>query len=437
MNKELINAGDVDIQLLELSTVAGISVDLRDYLVELNIHQDIFAPTMHGNIMVSDSRNIIHDLYISGYEFLMVKILTPSFKQGLEKTFRVYSITNRTIVRDTNTQTYILHFCSPEAFADNIISIQKFYKGSISDIVQSIYGEYLQVSGSNGLTMLDETANKIEYISPGWGPIKNITWLASQAYPSHSPSPSFLFWETPVCFYFGSLEYLLKEYKSGGFHHGEYTYSASNHWKDVEGNQDGYPLRLDMMKIHEYEVVDQTDEISKTATGYYANSLYCFDINQKKLSYAEYDHPNNWNVYTHLEREGVQPLFIPGLTTRTPDTVMKFNSNSWNLFDNSANPEDETYKVWGRRRSILQDYSTTRINITIPGRTDLIAGNVLKLKIIKTSPRSIEDAAKDFIDTVMSGYYLIASLRHKITLLNHYIIAEMVKDSLSVTDGDS
>ena len=105
-------AGTVDIHELVIFTGSGKFLDIKDYMSELNIYEDIFSPNMSGNFLFVDSRNLIKELPIVGEEYLYVKIETPSSGQLIEKIFRVYSVTDREFANDQGTQIYNLNFLS-------------------------------------------------------------------------------------------------------------------------------------------------------------------------------------------------------------------------------------------------------------------------------------------------------------------------------------
>jgi hypothetical protein len=105
--------GEVAIE--ELILVAnGKFIPLNDYLVELNIFESIFSSSISGDIFLSDSRNIIKFLPIIGEEYIIIKLQTPSLDSKIYKTFRITSVEDRTIVRDTNTQLYKLKLLQKE-----------------------------------------------------------------------------------------------------------------------------------------------------------------------------------------------------------------------------------------------------------------------------------------------------------------------------------
>ena len=105
----LQTAGSVEIQTLALISSSGQFINLTDYMAEINFFEDMFSPFMGGTITIVDSRNLLKELPIVGDEYIVAKIKTPSTNSFISKMFRVFSVTDREIVRDLNTQTYNLH----------------------------------------------------------------------------------------------------------------------------------------------------------------------------------------------------------------------------------------------------------------------------------------------------------------------------------------
>jgi hypothetical protein len=223
-NDGLQRAGEVRIEQLKLINSADEIVDLSEFVVELNIYEDIFSNYLQGTIVLTDSRNIIDKFNIHGEEFLNVKLRTPSFSDAdvIQKTFRVYKLTDREIVRDTNTQNFTLHFVSVELFYDLSLPLFAPFEGTVTDVAGKIFSDFLatsrnfNISESNNeviedpkpteLIVINEAANKVKFVSPGWSPLKCINWLASKSIPKDGIAKSFIFFESNKNFYFGTLE---------------------------------------------------------------------------------------------------------------------------------------------------------------------------------------------------------------------------------------
>ena len=210
-NQGVQKAGDVEILDVKLITTTNNVIDLTDFLAELNIYEDMFANSMHGNLMIVDARNLIEKGPIIGEEYLIVKIRTPSFTDVISKTFRVYRVSDRTIIRDNTMQSFILHFTSIELFNDVLLPLHTFFEGKITDVVSSIYTNYIMEKREYDVGVNEDTlnikesvsplivigaaANNVKFISPGWTPFKCINWLASKSIPLFSIAKNFLFFE--------------------------------------------------------------------------------------------------------------------------------------------------------------------------------------------------------------------------------------------------
>ena len=100
--------------------------------------------------------------------------------------------------------------------------------------------------------------------------------------------------------------------------------------------------------------------------------------------------------------------------------------------DFPGNVSEKMGEIYGNRKSTLLDLTNVKMNITVPGRSDIEVGNIIYLKFPGLGPTSEKDMARDNIDINYSGYYLITAIHHRVTGLEHVMIMEVVKDSLKV-----
>ncbi len=444
----LQKAGSVNIRELKLISSNDTIVELNDFLVELNLYEDIFSTHLYGDILISDSRNLIDSMPIIGEEYLNVEFFTPTFeekKQIIKKTFRVFKISNRRIVRDNNTQTFVLHFASPELFNDMLLPLFKSFEGKISDVAKDIFFDFVAFnrnfdidSDNNSITnrnentqlvVINDTANKVKFVSPGWTPFKCINWLASKAIPESGESKNYLFFETNKSFYFGSLEAIFKDAIENNNIAGVYSFSANN--KREEGNRN---IVQEFFTIKELEMVDAADHVKNYTNGYLANRLITLDVYNKIYKRIDFDYVEEYKKNYHTSGKGEEA--IPNFTLNTPRsfaTNISFYPVNPKLFNNFPDNVSEKMEViYGNRKSSLLGLTNTRMNIVVAGRTDIEAGSIIYLNYPALGPTSDKDKAVDKIDKNFSGYYLITAIHHKITALDHTMSMEIVKDSLKV-----
>jgi len=442
----LQKAGSVNVRELKLISSNDVVIDLNEFLVELNIYEDLFSSHLYGDILISDSRNLIDTLPIIGEEFLNLEFFTPGFDNfKIKKTFRVFRLSNRKIVRDNNTQTFVLHFASSELFYDILLPLYKSFSGKITDLVEEIFFDYVATNRSNNLTfddkdiqslnqntsliVMNETSNSVKFVSPGWSPFKCINWLATKSIPKEGKAKNFLFFETNKSFYFGSLEYLFKDAIENQNIIGVYSYSPNN----IRDNK-SRDVASQFFNISDIEMTQTTDHIKNYTNGYLANRLITLDVYNKKYELIDYDYVEDYknNYHTSGKGDTAVPVFTPDSPRNFSSSISYYPVNPKLFNDFPGNVSEKMGEIYGNRKSTLLDLTNVKMNITVPGRSDIEAGNILYLKFPGLGPTSEKDKTRDNIDLNYSGYYLITAIHHRVTGLEHVMIMEVVKDSLKV-----
>lgn len=437
-------AGEVLIERLKLVSSKNIIIDLLEFLAELNIYEDMFHNCMHGNIVLTDSRNLIEKLPLVGDEYLMIKIRTPSFETTIEKTFRVYKVSDRNIVRDTNTQNFILHFSSIELFYDILLPLYLPFQGDIHSVVGEIFQNFIsanreyeisnaedqikEIESTTSLILLNETSNKVKFVSPGWTPFKCINWLASKSIPKNETSKNYLFFESNKSFYFGSIEYIFKDAFENNNYLGDYTISVSN----IRDGNRVLDINREMHIASDVNMPTTSDYIKNYNSGYLSNRLIELDLYNKTYESYDYDYILDYKNAYHTSGPGEKaiPIFTED-SLRNPSTDVSFYPKNEKLFDDFSNNVNERMnEIHGNRKSSLLDLSNLKINMTIPGRTDIEVGRVMYLKYPSLELKTKNDT--DALDKDYSGFYLVTAINHKINRLNHTMTIEGIKDSLLI-----
>jgi hypothetical protein len=449
-NQGIQKAGDVIIEQLKLISSTNVVYDLADFLIELNLYEDIFSNYLTGSIVLSDSRNLFDMVPILGEEYLVLKFVTPSFPASVQKTFRIYKATDRQIVRDKNTQTYALHFASIELFYDVLLPLYTPFEGNITDVVGGIFNSYIaenrnfqiseasdeikEIEGVTPLYIKTDAANSVKFISPGWTPFKCINWLASKAIPMSGVAKNFLFFESNKGFYFTSVETLFREASEGNTSIGKYSISAAG----IRQSANQPDLDREYFLAKDVEMVATTDHIKNYTNGYLANRLITLDLYNKEYAVTNYDYVNSYGNQYHSSGSGAAstPIFTNG-SLRNPATSISFYPINPRLFQTSLeeyfkdNVSEKMKDIYGNRKSSLLDLTNLRMNISVPGRTDVEVGRTLYFSYPAINPKSSSDANETQEDSNYSGYYLITAIRHKVSKLNHTMVMEIVKDSLT------
>ena len=440
--------GSVELSEIYLLLPNGRALDLIDYMAEFGLYEDMFNNCLTGYIVISDSRNLISTLPIIGDEYVHVSYKTPDFPESarITRAFKVFSITNRKIVRDTSTTLYTLELCSPELERDSSVLIYDLYDEQqiTPNITSKVFDKYL---ASPRVAVVDQkaltwswgsssslsyntlaTANGAKIITPGWSPFHLLNWLSSKSLPPELPACNYLFYENSRGYKFFQIEQLIKEQLSKPF--GPYTYYGT-------GIPDKSTSDL-MLRVQAIEFEISNDSLFNTHSGYYANQMISIDLFKKKVDYIKYDHINSFAKYTHTNgNESKLPTFGSNVK-RSSEVYTKVYPVNSKLFQKKepktdSNINQKMKDIFGNRHSSLQDLSNLKLRIIIPGRTDLEVGKLIKLRIPNLAPRDESDSSKDMFDTLYTGNYLVTSIRHKILAGEHIMVCEIVTDSLLST----
>lgn len=456
----LQSAGKIDIQALTLIAGDGSVVELHSYLIELNLFEDIYSGGMYGNIVLSDSIGLVHRLSMVGEEYLTIKIDTPSFNTPIWKTFRCYGITDRIFTKDTTTEAYVINFVSPEVMMDHYNVVQQAFDANADDIVEYIYKTFIShprnlvvkdgvVSDSEDFTNLciyTECKTPIKFVSPSWSPMKCLSWIASKVVSSDTglPSANFLFFESNKQFYWGSLEKIIKDQREKQNIFGIYTYAPANvkagkEKVDVvtvgETEYKNADLTRDFFSIIDLTVLKNVDYLENLQTGYLASVHHNLSVTDKTYTETIYDHVSRFPYYAHTQNNASG--FFATDTIRSPYSHQLVGFSHKGLYTGVDNNLNERAKdIMPIRNSVMAEMNQIKIKIDVHGRSDAELGSMLYMIYPKSGPKEAGDVNKSIKDPYYSGLYIITAIHHQITLENHKMTMEIIKDSFGdVNEG--
>lgn len=434
------------IKTLRLQSRRGDLADLESYLVELNIHEDIFGNALNGTLVLSDAFNLVRELPIEGTESLMIHVKTFGYESQeeieIKKDFRVFNITNRVVDYQKGIQVYVLHFCSHEVFKDVLQPLYRPFEGTVSEVAAEIFDEYIATPRYAGgpdslLVVLDDTNNPVRFISPGWSPFKCMNWLASKAISSGGSAMNYLFWETTKSFYFGSIEEIFRRLRDTGASEGDgfvgvYRFMEKDHPRELLGG-DRATMR-EFFSINVMKMLDVTDHLKLQSDGFLSNMVYTVDLNKKDFFTTVYNHTERFQEYTHSQGESTSTWGSEGDIYTNAENNVYFYPKNTRLFDEFPHNVNEVqHLIFGRRVANLADINNFKLNISISGRTDIQAGHMIYLEWPDTREKIESVWSSPEVDTRYTGFYLITAVRHHITLGDYRCSLEVVKDALNNT----
>ena len=205
---------------------------------------------------------------------------------------------------------------------------------------------------------------------------------------------------------------------------GEYSTGISN----IRDGSKAVDVNREMFLASDVSMSSTTDHIRNYTSGYLANRIIELDVINKTHRTVDYDYVSEYKNQFHTS--GIGSKAVPVFTEeslRNPVQSISFYPKNSALFDNfSDNVNERMTEIHGNRKSSLMDLTNLKINMNIPGRTDVEVGRIFYLKY----PGLGADASK--LDKEYSGFYLVTAICHKISRFRHEMIIEGIKDSLRV-----
>lgn len=463
---KLLSAGDVIYNEVLLVTQNGI-YDINDYVVEINIFEDMFSPCLHGNIVIRDTQNLIEKVPLVGDEILTLDINTPELAgpdaqnydptNNIQRSFGVYAIKNRVLSNEDKEQLFVMYFMSLEGIRDNVTYLCQKYEGTTDSVVQKVFDDnfkdipkYVNDANKDKLDTAPKAelyigdqphTSKISFLPPMWTPFQIFNYLAKRSLGTENPeAPTFLFYETTKCFYFMSVSGLIKSQLDAGFVQNKFKYRKRQYEEQIGPNA----VAAGYQHIENFEFLTNVDIIQGQDLGHFASSLATLDMVNKEYVGRIYDHGFDFQKYPHLGNyksttNSVTPeknelkynSIFPINTIRSSDSKMFVESIHRGVLDGTdddlMNLHPEKYVQ--QRNSLLSDITTLKVKVTVPGRTNMEVGQIVDLDYPSAKSNRDGSASEEIRDQWVSGYYMITAIHHHITKLRHNAICELAKDS--------
>jgi hypothetical protein len=423
-NLSVLKSTQFKINELVIVTKAG-KIDISGIYEEINIFDSILMPVMSGNILITDSVGLSSKLFFDGSESLLIDIVKDENSDiGIfKKAFRIYSQSNRKNV-NSNSEKYILKFVSDELMYSDQQKVNQSYENTYSEIVKKILIDYLKVSENNLNGLYHNSKGIKKVVIPNLRPFEAIEWCAKRSVDERL-SPNFIFFQNNLGYNYASLSILLTQPE---------ILDIKFTPKNLETNN----LLEEITFARSMEVIKQTNNIEKTRSGVNAGRFIGFDpmtrvISNVNVSYGDHfysmKHGNenpNISVVQNRDKQNNDLLFNSKKVLSSFEVPRQF-SNYIKKYDPTVESKRENIEDWYfQRKSILNNLTSKRIKLTMPGNFQLTSG----FNVNVTAPNfSIKEDGSDNEDSSISGKYLIVATRHIIGYEKHETIIEVASSS--------
>lgn len=460
------SVGAVNIEEIYLRTADNRYFNLSNFVQQIIIYENIGQACLTGSLGIADSTNAIGNLRLYGKEIVTMKIKSPFLEdsEAIYRSFMAYSITDR-IQQGDRQQFFKLNFISLEGAKDVSTRLSKKFSGSTEEIAAEIYNEILsepRIYDKDGKATSVRTnlviggkphkTNNFAFVANNWSAIETLNFVAKNTEPADVNDkhvlPNALFFERREEFYFGSLtDYVLTQ-KNKNLIYDEYNFMPA---LDGKFNQNEERLTYGSYNYispfisRQYCVpstssfAEHFNELKNQRTGYYGNHTIGIDMLNRLNYQMIFDYvgklqdvnQNNvvdkqWTQFAHIsdKRPG------PDNPIYSPQAVQQVKVGASNLFDSDEFGYDmEYFEMSALRRTALAELKRLKVIITVPGKTDVQVGYMVRLNYPSVGEKLSGVTSEDTLDPAVSGLYAISGIVHNITPQNHTMKLELIRDS--------
>lgn len=425
---------DYSLDSCKIITALGQPYEFKPVLLSFSYYEDIYSNFITGNLAINDSVGFLSVLSFSGNDYLILAFSKPGTDEKIEKTFRIYKVSDRYLTKDQN-ENYTLHFCSEEALISEQYRVSKSYMNvKVSDIAKDIVLNKLKVDPKKfPASNLEETKNVRNIVIPNFKPLEALNWLCTQAISNDSKTQgsSYLFFENITGYNFRSLQAMFKDgvYAS-------YKYEPKNlRMPDDSRVQD---LPKEKINVLSFEPVSHFDTLNTVNSGFFANQLIAIDTIRLQYKTHDFDYEKYFSGAQKLNPYGL----LNSAQNRFGDTANKTNkslikvvtTNTGEIIENeyikSHQPDTKDILIETTvpyRTAQLSHINYIKYKISIPGDPLMTVGRIIEFSLpeISRTPDGKEP------DKFYSGKFLVTALKHTIDIENKFTtIMEISKESL-------
>ena len=423
-----------------LTSMTNGTIDLIPQLVELNLFEDIYSSTISGNLVLNDSLGLLSNFRINGTEFVQITLRKGTQDDNpIQRTFRIFKVSNRSINVSNGFEVYTLNFCSEEFLFSEQYRISKGYVNtSISDIVADILINYVKVGTSGKKNVyIQPTKNVYDFVLPNKKIFETINWLSIYAQPANNIGADMLFFENNYGYFFNSLQSL---YQQSAYQ--TYFYNPKNISVEIADQ---------IVNVTDFEVLNFFDTLNAITNGTFANKTITFDVltrtkrTNNMFSYDDYfsnsaslnpypitnNYQNRRGDSMYQVMDGID-LEMGALRMASGNKAEKLNSYVMASKGGANNVANDIFIEYYLKNRVAQYglINYTRIKIVVPGDPSVTVGKTVNFNTLAVTPATYSDNKREF-DPFYSGKYLVTACRHVVKKDTYITVLELSKESVS------
>lgn len=388
-------------------------IDISNVIHKIVIEESIANDSIRGYISVGDGVGLLETTPLRGEERLIIEV-EDILK--VKKTFDlfVYQIDNISTKDANDMLLYDMTFCSYMRWNAGTKKIIDSFDRSIRETAEEIFKRYYSPFTKEFKT--SSTDGTFQCVMPNYTPIQALNFLASRAYNNISPSSSFRFFENSEAFYFVPDEWLVAEAIVND-NIKEFTYVQYPVSMEMNVKNPTYDLEVQLRNIITLSNTDRINTLDDLHSGAYKNNPIVIDFVNRTVTDNRYSYQENKTDFASLNsgnkniRDTHSNEFIDYTFTDENERKFLVFKDYQSMGDLKTNIRDEQYlpQIISNRLTYRYMLYRNTVYVTVYGRLDLKAGDVLNLVIPEISAYSDKENAKF---SQLSGTYLVHDCTH-------------------------
>ena len=408
MSSELKQAGQIDIRDISLISYNKLLLDLRPYLVNLQIRESISDTFIQATLTLADSLNITRHVPVVGNEQVLIRFSTPT-RQEISFMFNVGRI-SRKIGAD---KSYIYNFdlISSNMFLDLQTKMSKSYFDSIENVVADICQTYYNKSFKFNMW---NTNVKKNLVIPYCHPYEAISQLCDKSYD-----------------YLGNTNFVFFEGIDGSYNYRPFFNTLDipkRKYSQFNPNAPGTFLadpEIEYSRIREMEIYETHDSVKNLSQGVFSSAAIFTDSFEKSYKVSKFSYNEDFYNQYHINTYGIIPTLNESLTKKYSSHKKVVPNTSYQYDDIKSYERLQDFVQ--RRQSGINSADSYKLAIKTFGDSNVRLGSNIEVQIQTNAPVNLISEERD--DPYLSGTYCISRIHHNITTTSYDTDLIVVKDS--------
>lgn len=392
------------------NTNSGKQVPILNYLLNIDIYEDIYTPYVYCDLVIADYDSIATLFPLAGEEYFVFSWQSMNGKL-CKYHFMLYNKENAAATATNAATGYVLRGVTLERAFDNGKTVSTAFTGTCSTIASQVFDRYI-AQYTDGVKLNYEPSRSVEhYIPPQISPLKTIEQLRQRAVSVSEARSPFLFFRNSEGFYFMSMNGLFNVAAQAPGAQITHRYVNTN--PGAEFDDEGQSRTS--ADIIEFEINTLYNTLEKIDNGGYNAHSYSFDLTTKWFGARQF--------FNAVDASGKFQLGGQGIHNRA-SFMENFNNTRCVAY---YHPTDLAREFMGTTKDMYPEYmaemnayanmvSEYNVNYTIYGDSNVTAGQVMKILVPKSRDAKGSDSKVHEISKLYSGSFLLDSVRHSLTI---------------------